>query len=169
MFWTDLTHYSSISKYLILGQPKGRHVVIVDDLVQTGGTLIECARVSGSIENYTIQFSTISINLLNTVYYYNDSSLKYLKYIIHKLYKNRFQALYAAGATRISAYVTHAVFPRDSWKKFTEPGVDFSNFWITDSLPHAPMLAQYPPFSLLSLADSISDVLLGYDLIAQDG
>lgn len=24
------------------GDPKGRHVVIVDDLVQSGGTLIEC-------------------------------------------------------------------------------------------------------------------------------
>lgn len=24
------------------GEPKGRHVVIVDDLVQSGGTLIEC-------------------------------------------------------------------------------------------------------------------------------
>ena len=27
------------------GDPKDRHVVIVDDLVQTGGTLIECAKV----------------------------------------------------------------------------------------------------------------------------
>ena len=29
-----------------VGEPRGHHVVIVDDLVQTGGTLIECARVS---------------------------------------------------------------------------------------------------------------------------
>ena len=28
-----------------VGDPKGKHVVIVDDLVQTGGTLIECAKV----------------------------------------------------------------------------------------------------------------------------
>jgi len=27
------------------GNPKGRHVVIVDDLVQSGGTLIECHAV----------------------------------------------------------------------------------------------------------------------------
>ena len=28
-----------------IGDPKDRHVVIVDDLVQTGGTLIECSKV----------------------------------------------------------------------------------------------------------------------------
>lgn len=27
------------------GDPRGRHVVIVDDLVQSGGTLIECHAV----------------------------------------------------------------------------------------------------------------------------
>lgn len=27
------------------GVPKGRHVVIVDDLVQSGGTLMECQRL----------------------------------------------------------------------------------------------------------------------------
>ena len=27
------------------GEPKGKHVVIVDDLVQTGGTLVECGKV----------------------------------------------------------------------------------------------------------------------------
>lgn len=38
------------------GEPMGRHVVIVDDLVQSGGTLIECAkalRAAGNI-NYII-------------------------------------------------------------------------------------------------------------------
>ena len=30
---------------LHVGEPSGRHVVIVDDLVQTGGTLLECAKV----------------------------------------------------------------------------------------------------------------------------
>ena len=78
------------------------------------------------------------------------------------------QALYNAGATKVSAYVTHAVFPQKSWTRFTDSQVKFEHFWITDSLPHAPIIAQNPPFSLLSLADSISEVLLGYDLIAQD-
>ena len=27
------------------GSPRGRHVVIVDDLVQSGGTLVECQRL----------------------------------------------------------------------------------------------------------------------------
>jgi phosphoribosylpyrophosphate synthetase len=31
------------------GEPQGRHVVIVDDLVQSGGTLIEC-QVCSSIQ-----------------------------------------------------------------------------------------------------------------------
>lgn len=29
------------------GAPRGCHVVIVDDLVQTGGTLLQCAKVTG--------------------------------------------------------------------------------------------------------------------------
>lgn len=31
------------------GEPKGRHVVIVDDLVQSGGTLIECHALLASL------------------------------------------------------------------------------------------------------------------------
>lgn len=30
------------------GEPRGRHVVIVDDLVQSGGTLIECQKLLAS-------------------------------------------------------------------------------------------------------------------------
>ena len=30
---------------IFAGHPEGHHVIIVDDLVQTGGTLIECAKV----------------------------------------------------------------------------------------------------------------------------
>ncbi|RUS77199.1 hypothetical protein EGW08_015026 [Elysia chlorotica] len=104
------------------GDPKGKHVVIVDDLVQTGGTLLECAK-----------------------------------------------ALLQGGATAISAYVTHAVFPNQSWKKFThtvegaQPA--FANFWITDSLPHAPEICAHEPFKLLSLSTVIAENLLGFDLM----
>ncbi|ONI17669.1 hypothetical protein PRUPE_3G173100 [Prunus persica] len=54
------------------GNPAGYHVVIVDDLVQSGGTLIECQKV-----------------------------------------------LAAHGAAKVSAYVTHGVFPKRSWERFT--------------------------------------------------
>lgn len=36
-----------------LGDPSGRHVVVVDDLVQTGGTLIECAKVGAAHSGQT--------------------------------------------------------------------------------------------------------------------
>ena len=46
----------------VAGEVKDRHVVILDDLVQTGGTLIECAKASSS----AVYFSSKSchINLL---------------------------------------------------------------------------------------------------------
>ncbi|XP_071854386.1 uncharacterized protein [Apostichopus japonicus] len=105
------------------GDPKDKHVVIVDDLVQTGGTLKECCK-----------------------------------------------ALLSQGARSVSAYVTHAVFPQESWKSFTtafkEPSdPDFRYFWITDSIPHAKDICNHPPFKLISLCDMISEALLGYDLL----
>ncbi|KAK3087789.1 hypothetical protein FSP39_010596 [Pinctada imbricata] len=100
------------------GNPEGKHVLIVDDLVQTGGTLKECAK-----------------------------------------------ALYDKGAIKVSAYVTHAVFPNDSWKRFTGTDVPFENFYVTDSLPHAREICNHRPFKLLSLAEPIAEMLLGYDLM----
>ena len=75
------------------------------------------------------------------------------------------QALLSSGAVKISAYVTHAVFPRESWKGFTDCEVKFEKFYITDSLPHASHIAEHSPFKLLSLCDSISEALLGFDLL----
>jgi phosphoribosylpyrophosphate synthetase len=79
------------------------------------------------------------------------------------------QALMTAGAKDVSAYVTHPVFPNDSWKQFlhsegTDSGVKFQNFWITDSIPHAVEIAKHHPFRLLSLGSVIADALLSYDL-----
>ncbi|CAL0314089.1 unnamed protein product [Lupinus luteus] len=97
------------------GEPKGRHVVIVDDLVQSGGTLIECQKV-----------------------------------------------LAAHGATKISAYVTHGIFPNKSWERFGHdnggnPESAFTYFWITDSCPlTVKEVTNKPPFEVLSLASSIS-------------
>ncbi|KAK2427971.1 ribose phosphate diphosphokinase subunit prs3 [Trifolium repens] len=97
------------------GEPKGRHIVIVDDLVQSGGTLIECQKV-----------------------------------------------LAAHGASKISAYVTHGIFPNKSWERFGHdnggnPETAFTYFWITDSCPLTVKEVMHrPPFEVLSLASSIS-------------
>lgn len=97
------------------GDPRGRHVVIVDDLVQSGGTLIECQKV-----------------------------------------------LAKHGAAKISAYVTHGIFPNRSWQRFdhdnggsAENG--FTYFWMTDSCPlTVKEVKNRLPFEVLSLASSIA-------------
>jgi ribose-phosphate pyrophosphokinase len=72
------------------GNATGKHVVIVDDLVQTGGTLYECG-----------------------------------------------VALKNIGALTVSAYVTHGVFPKESWKRFMKAGDRgcFEKFYLTNSIP----------------------------------
>lgn len=98
------------------GTARGRHVVIVDDLVQSGGTLLECAKL-----------------------------------------------LKLTGATDVSAYVTHGVFPKESYKRFA--GADgappmFKYFWITDSCPAtAAAVEGVKPFEVLSLSGLISQTL----------
>ncbi|KAK8643495.1 hypothetical protein V6N13_012790 [Hibiscus sabdariffa] len=100
------------------GEAAGRHVVIVDDLVQSGGTLIECQK-----------------------------------------------ALAANGATKISAYVTHGIFPNRSWQRFEHdngghPENGLTYFWITDSCPRTVKeVMSKPPFEILSLAGSIASAL----------
>ena len=122
----------------------------MDDLIKTGGTIIECAKV-------TLQYG-------HCIYL----ALPYGKLFIpnhknHSLYI--FQALRKAGANKISAYVTHGVFPQDSWKRFTTADLPFDNFFITDSLPYATHIATHKPFQLLSLTEAISEALLGFDLV----
>ncbi|KAG2701936.1 hypothetical protein I3843_06G063600 [Carya illinoinensis] len=100
------------------GDPAGRHVVIVDDLVQSGGTLVECQKV-----------------------------------------------LAAHGATKISAYVTHGIFPNRSWERFEHdnggnPENGLTYFWITDSCSKTvTAVKNKPPFEVLSLAGSIAGAL----------
>jgi len=96
---------------------KDAHVFIVDDLVKTGGTLIECKNV-----------------------------------------------LFAEGAAKVSAFVTHAVFPQESWKRFTVDGPNqFSHFYVTDSCPEVTsIIADKKPFTALSLANSIARNILKY-------
>lgn len=100
------------------GDPSGRHVVIVDDLVQSGATLIECQKV-----------------------------------------------LAAHGSSKISAYVTHGIFPNRSWERFKHdnggtPGDGFAYFWITDSCPSTVKdVKDKRPFEVLSLAGLIAAAL----------
>eukprot|EP00992_Anisonema_acinus_P013450 TRINITY_DN8742_c0_g1_i1.p1 TRINITY_DN8742_c0_g1~~TRINITY_DN8742_c0_g1_i1.p1 ORF type:complete len:199 (-),score=51.48 TRINITY_DN8742_c0_g1_i1:247-843(-) len=70
------------------GDPSGRHCFVVDDLVQSGGTLINC-----NVE------------------------------------------MRALGAARVSAFVTHGVFPNESWRKFTPPHSNWDIVYITDTIP----------------------------------
>ena len=93
------------------GDPNGRHVVIVDDLVMTGGTLLQSA-----------------------------------------------EALRASGASQVSAYVTHGVFPDQTWTRFSDAG--FHRFWLTDSCPKTVDVVQgRNPFEVLSLGDMIAGLL----------
>ncbi|GMH33300.1 hypothetical protein BSKO_01134 [Bryopsis sp. KO-2023] len=100
------------------GDPKDRHVVIVDDLVQSGNTLRECHSV-----------------------------------------------LAAMGAKHVSAYVTHAVFPNESWRNFKhqnggDASTGMSYFWITDSCAKSiTAIGDTKPFKVLSLAGPIAQAL----------
>jgi phosphoribosylpyrophosphate synthetase len=93
------------------GNPRGCHTLIIDDLVMSGGTLMECR-----------------------------------------------QALVKAGASAVSAYVTHGVFPDESWRKFIDAG--FAHFWMTDSCPvTAGRLKGEPPFKVLCLANALVEII----------
>ena len=100
------------------GAPAGQHVFIVDDLVQSGGTLVAARDL-----------------------------------------------LYAKGASKVSAYVTHGVFPRESWKRFlvenTPKGLKpFESFIMTDSIPHSARAVEGKrPFKVLSLADRLMQLM----------
>ena len=97
------------------GNAEGRHIVIVDDLVQTGGTLYESGKV-----------------------------------------------LKDAGAASVNAFVSHAVFPNDSWSRFNVGGdrACFDKFWVTNSIPTVT--------ENLPVKDGIFEVLDLMELIIND-
>ena len=105
------------------GDAKGRHVFIVDDLVKTGGTLLECK-----------------------------------------------SAILAEGAAHVSAFVTHAVFPQESWKRFAYSDANkdprpFEHFYVTDSCPSTTaILKDKTPFQVLSLAPSIAHCVTAHQI-----
>lgn len=94
-------------------------MLIVDDLVQTGGTLEECR-----------------IALVNL------------------------------GAKRVSCYVTHAVFPKYSYKRFFNGG--FEKFYITNTIPSVSnKLENIPKFEVIHIENEIIRSL-NYSLNVED-
>jgi len=102
------------------GEPRGMHVFIVDDLCNTGGTVIACQK-----------------------------------------------ALKENGASKVSVFVTHGVFPQESWKKFEDAG--FERIFITDSIPETCKVfeeqrakhGEKTPFEILPLAPALHAYLQG--------
>jgi len=71
-------------------------------------------------------------------------------------------ALKAAGATSVSAFVVHAVFPNDSWRPFLRGGARdcFDRFYVTNSIPS--VTDALPPgdvFEVLDLSAKIVEDL----------
>jgi adenine phosphoribosyltransferase len=100
-----------------------RKCFIVDDLVMTGGTLLECK-----------------------------------------------DALVKDGYQEVNAYVTHAVFPNQSWKKFIASG--FKRFITTDSNPEVTkQIIGIIPFEIIPIVTSIIPLLMKmtmYDSVPVD-
>ena len=70
------------------------------------------------------------------------------------------------GAVAVSCFVTHAVFPKQSWKKFVAGAGPFETFFITDSIPQVSSeLRSMAPFEVISLAPLLRDSI--YDSIYQ--
>lgn len=93
------------------GNPKNKHIIIIDDLVQTGGTLYKCCL-----------------------------------------------ALMDEGSKSVSAFVTHSVFPKESWKKFAKGGdrQGFKYFITTNSNPSiVNNLPKNDIFRILDLSNTI--------------
>ena len=92
------------------GEVKDRNVIIVDDLVQSGGTLAECGAL-----------------------------------------------MKANGCLSVSCFVTHSVFPKDSWKRFVKNGKDeglFQTFYTCDTIPTiTDVLKQHAPFKVLPISN----------------
>lgn len=92
------------------GNPKDKDVLIVDDLAQTCGTLIESAKL-----------------------------------------------LRAQWAKSVSAFITHWVFPEESYKKLSEV-VD--NLYVTDSIPaNNERAAEVPNMHIVSLQQDIEKLI----------
>ena len=131
-------------------------MVIVDDLVQSGGTLIECQKLLAS------QVRSPPFNPF-THYAGLPKCVVSLSCIVTA--SDLSHGCCLQGAAHVSAYVTHGVFPNQTWQRFTAEGSDgatdgFRYFWITDSCANTALaLADRAPFEVLSLAEPIAAAL----------
>lgn len=98
------------------GDPSGKTVVVVDDLVQTGGTLYECGL-----------------------------------------------ALKRLGAAHTCAFVAHAVFPQDAWRRFLRGGDRdvFQTFYVTNTIPTTT--DRLPKDDVFKVLDITPQVLVDLD------
>jgi ribose-phosphate pyrophosphokinase len=77
------------------------------------------------------------------------------------------KTLKEAGALSVNAFVTHAVFPSESWRRFATGGdrACFDRFWVTNSMPSVTKclpVEEDGVFEVLDLMDLIIDDLDHY-------
>eukprot|EP01071_Lankesteria_metandrocarpae_P003693 Lankesteria_metandrocarpae@DN3119_c1_g1_i1.p1 len=97
--------------YVQDGDPSDKNVLIVDDLIQTGGTVLECA---------------------------NEMRKRHAK--------------------RVCAYVTHAIFPNQSWKHFLhENNTLLDRFYVTNTNPIA--VNQLPKGDIFEVIDILPQLV----------
>ena len=66
------------------------------------------------------------------------------------------KALVLLGAKKVSAYVTHAVFPKKNYRNFFNGG--FHKFYVTNSIPEITNIIEgYTPFEVLHIEDILID------------
>jgi len=74
-------------------------------------------------------------------------------------------ALLKSGASSVSCFVAHGVFPSESWKRFMKGGDRgcFDKFYLTDSIPSVTkLLPKGDVYEVLPLADIIVEDLDKY-------
>lgn len=141
------------------GEVAGRHCVILDDLVQTGGTLIECAKalkVSAAPCHADPHGPPLGPRCAHAGDQTRCSPQP------RRVTPRRTQE---AGATTASCFVTHGVFPNQSWKRFVgtaEKPTPFHKVWITDTVPNSAAAVEgQEPFEVLSIAPLIGNLITG--------
>ena len=137
------------------GEPRGKHVVIVDDLVQSGGTLIECQKLLAAQVGLAACLRTLSLACITPA----SASHPETTFLHHSSIVPT--VLTPQGAASVSAYVTHGVFPNATYERFSPQGDGssadgFKYFWITDSCANtAHALRDRPPFEVNACSSAL--------------